>query len=33
MTTDIEGPNIGGWLEKLPNGSTREKGVADSSKW
>ena len=32
MTTEIEGPDMGSWLENLLNSSTGEKGVADFSK-
>ena len=33
MTTEIEGPDMGSWLENLPSSSsTGEKGVAHSSK-
>ena len=31
MTTEKEGPDIGSLLENLPNRSTREKVIADSS--
>ena len=33
MTTEMEMPDMGSWLENLTNRSTIEKGVADSSKW
>ena len=32
MTTEVEGPDMGSWLENLLNRSTGEKGVADFSK-
>ena len=33
MNMKIEGPDMGSWQENLPNRSTIENGVADSSKW